>query len=104
MSILESAINCAVSRKKRLYMRGLAIQISTEYGFDVWLGAGTLHLGIAQRTLDQPQEALALIVPTLAASELLEQSYFAPTFLPGSQRPIVLLGSSTRHGRLSTRH
>lgn len=42
-----------------------AVEISGEYGFPTWLGAGTLHLGIAQAMAGMALESIVIIDPAL---------------------------------------
>jgi predicted ATPase/class 3 adenylate cyclase len=59
------------------------IQISEEHGFDVWLGAGVLHLGIAQGELGEHEEGITLIRQTLAAWRAGGAELLRPYFLAG---------------------
>jgi predicted ATPase len=57
-----------------------AIELSSEYGFDIWLAAGTLQGAIARGALGETAEAIALLEGTLAvwrqAGAGLNQSFF----------------------------
>lgn len=59
------------------------IQASEEYGFDVWLGAGALHLGIAKGRLGEHEEGITLIRQTLAAWRAGGAELLRPYFLAG---------------------
>ncbi|MGE0683185.1 MAG: hypothetical protein AB7P69_20080, partial [Candidatus Binatia bacterium] len=78
------------------------IHISEEHGFDVWLGAGVLHLGIAKGGLGEHEEGITLIRQTLAAwraggAELLRPYFLAglvETYLAAGQYEEALLAVS----------
>jgi class 3 adenylate cyclase/predicted ATPase len=46
---------------------GVAMEISQRHGFNGWLAAGAMHLGVAKAELGAPQEAVALVGGTLPA-------------------------------------
>jgi predicted ATPase/class 3 adenylate cyclase len=60
-----------------------AIDISEKYGFDVWRGAGVLHLGIAKGGLGEHEEGITLIRQTLAAWRAGGAELLRPYFLAG---------------------
>jgi predicted ATPase len=60
-----------------------AIKISEEYGFDVWRGAGVLHLGIAKGGLGEHEEGILLLQQTLAAWRAGGAELLRPYFLAG---------------------
>ncbi|MGB5835173.1 MAG: adenylate/guanylate cyclase domain-containing protein [Thiohalocapsa sp.] len=57
-----------------------AIDLAAQYGFDIWLAAGTLHAAIAQAALGQAAQATVVMEKTLeawqAAGAGLNQSFF----------------------------
>jgi predicted ATPase/class 3 adenylate cyclase len=48
---------------------GKTVKIAQEYGFTIWLGAGTLHMAIAMSGLEQSTHALEYLTPALAGWE-----------------------------------
>lgn len=60
-----------------------AIYISKEHGFDSWLGAGMLHLGIAKGRLGEHEEGIELIQQTLTAWRAGGAELMRPYFLAG---------------------
>ena len=59
------------------------IRIADEYGFDVWLGAGTLHFGIAKGAMGESEDGIALIQNTLEAWRAGGAELLRPYFLAG---------------------
>jgi predicted ATPase/class 3 adenylate cyclase len=63
---------------------GKTIKIAQEYGFAIWLGAGTLHLAIAMGGLGQASQALEYLTPALAGWEGCGAKLNLAFFLAGS--------------------
>jgi tetratricopeptide (TPR) repeat protein len=55
--------------QRALEHAGKTVNIAQEYGFTIWLGAGTLHLAIAMGALGQSAQALAYLTPALGGWE-----------------------------------
>jgi predicted ATPase/class 3 adenylate cyclase len=63
---------------------GKTVKIAQEFGFAIWLGAGTLHLAIAMGGLGQATQALEYLTPALAGWEGCGAKLNLAFFLAGS--------------------
>ena len=63
---------------------GKTVKIAQEYGFAIWLGAGTLHLAIAMGGLGQAAQGLQYLTPALAGWEGCGAKLNLSFFLAGS--------------------
>ncbi|MGP1676455.1 MAG: hypothetical protein ACTS6J_04780, partial [Burkholderiales bacterium] len=61
----------------------MAIEISQQHGFAIWLAAGTLQLGVAKAALGQAEEAIGLLSATLAAWQAAGAEVTIPFFMLG---------------------
>jgi len=73
---------------------GKAISIAQEYGFTIWLGAGTIHLAIAMAALGQTGQALAYLTPALAGWEGCGAKLNLSFFLAGLSETHRAVGST----------
>lgn len=62
---------------------GITIEISQRHGFAVWLGAGTIQLGIAKGALGETAEAIGMLPSLLAAWQQGGAELNRPYFLAG---------------------
>lgn len=60
-----------------------AVEISGEYGFPTWLGAGSLHLGIAQAMAGAPVQSLSIIDSALEMWRAAGAELFVTYYLYG---------------------
>jgi predicted ATPase len=66
--------------------------IASEHGFQAWLGAGALQFGVAKARIGDHGEALAYLVPTLAAWSAAGAELFNPFFFAGLARAHLAAG------------
>ena len=70
----------------------VTIRIADEYGFDVWLGAGTMHFGIAKGAMGESEDGIMLIQNTLEAWRAGGAELLRPYFLAGLAEAYLIGG------------